>query len=88
MHRHTHHIKVNVLVTLETQHQSGVLWDWGFWLLITTSDLRDIWKIKRQWVVRILPTRLDKCLGPINSPKIENLNICLAKEGVDERRNT
>jgi len=46
MYRHTHHIIVSVLVTLETPHQSEVLWDWGFWLLITTNDLREIWKSK------------------------------------------
>jgi len=37
-HRHTHHIKISVVVTFETPHQSEVLCDSGFGPLCTTND--------------------------------------------------
>jgi hypothetical protein len=54
----------------------------GFnYLLYIISDLREILKkIVLQWEDCILPTHLDKCLQPVDAPKIEKLNMRLPEE--------
>ena len=56
----------------------------GFnYLLYTISDIPEIFKKKKknvQWEDCILPTHLDKCLQPVDEPKIEKLNMILPED--------